>query len=210
MGRHLASPFPLLMVRTSHPREQPERKDAIRIGTPLPVAPTPPRLSREKTLNCERQVQVRARRGALQCPLTADMGPNETMQRDQELDLHSFGQTEYRVRFHLRHSVPRFAYRAFPTTPSRSTFPENPRPSRSPPFFTPLSYRSQQTAPLPCKLAVLASRTTCDRQGRRSRCCASVLALGASKMSFTPSLIMFATSATTYTNVRHVWSAITV
>ena len=42
--------------------------------------------SREKTLNCERQVQVRARRSALQCPLTADMGPNETMQRDQELD----------------------------------------------------------------------------------------------------------------------------
>ena len=32
----------------------------------------------------------------------------------------------------------------------------------------------------------------------------------ASKMSFTPSLIMFATSATTCTNVSHVWSAITV
>ena len=31
-----------------------------------------------------------------------------------------------------------------------------------------------------------------------------------SKMSFTPSLIMFATSVTTITNVRHVWSAIPV
>jgi hypothetical protein len=133
MGRHLAlplitipSPFPLLMVRTSHPREQPERKDAIRIGTPLPAAPTPLQLSGER----KRSIANARRKFALvavHCSLTADMRPDETVQRDQELDLHRLRQTEYRVRFRLRlrHSDPRLAYRAFPTTPCRSTFPEN-------------------------------------------------------------------------------------
>ena len=56
------------------------------------------------------------------------MGLDETMQRNQELDLHCFRQTEYRIRFRLRHSDPCLPYRAFPTTPCRLMFPENPRP----------------------------------------------------------------------------------
>ena len=78
------------------------------------------------------------------------------------------------------------AYRPLPTTPCRSTFPENaPLPILA--FLHhPLSYRSRQAAPLPCKLAVLESL-------------------------FTPSFIVFATSApTTCTNVHRVWRAITV
>ena len=78
------------------------------------------------------------------------------------------------------------AYRPLPTTPCRSTFPENaPLPILA--FLHhPLSYRSRQAAPLPCKLAVLESL-------------------------FTPSFIVFATSApTTCTNVHFVWRAITV
>ena len=62
-------------------------------------------------------------------------------------------------------------YCPLPTTPCRSTFPENaPLPILA--FLHPISYRSRQAAPLPCKLAVLASRTTRNRQGRRSRSCA--------------------------------------
>ncbi|KAH9986397.1 hypothetical protein BJV77DRAFT_63673 [Russula vinacea] len=146
MGRHLASPFPLLMVRTSHPREQPERKDAIRIGTPLPVAPTPPRLSREKTLNCERQAQVRARRGALQCPLTADMGPNETMQRDQELDRingipRPLSPSPQRPTFRISH---------LPNDPKQVDVPREPAPLQIPAFLHPafVSIATGSAAPM--------------------------------------------------------------
>jgi hypothetical protein len=36
------------------------------------------------------------------------------------------------------------AYRLLPKTPCRSTFPDNLRPSRSLPFFIPLSYQSNK------------------------------------------------------------------
>ncbi|KAH9986401.1 hypothetical protein BJV77DRAFT_63730 [Russula vinacea] len=83
------------------------------------------------------------------------------------------------------------------------------RLSQSPPFFTPLSYRSRQAAPLQCKLAVLASRTTRDQRGRRSRCCiSSVLTHApARRHSF---LDRVWSSATTCTNVHRAWSAIAV
>ena len=59
------------------------------------------RLSREKILHCER---VRARRSALPCPPTTDLGHDETVRRDHELDLHRLRQTEYRGHRRLHHS----------------------------------------------------------------------------------------------------------
>ena len=96
------------MVTTSQPQKPPQKPPSRTAGAQrcyphrnaLASGPnTDPRISRAKALNCELQAQVRARRSALQFPLTADMGPDETMQRDQELDLHRLRQTEYRVRF---------------------------------------------------------------------------------------------------------------
>ena len=52
---------------------------------------------REKTLHCEGQAQVRARRSAPPCHPTADLEPDETAQRDHEMDLHRLRQTEYCV-----------------------------------------------------------------------------------------------------------------
>ena len=67
--------------------------------------------------------------------------------------------------------------RQAPVRARLTALPCHHNPSRTPPFFTPLLYGSRQAAPLPCTQAALVSRTTCDRQGRRSRCCASVLTL---------------------------------
>jgi hypothetical protein len=65
------------------------------------------------------------------------MGPDETMQRDQELDLHRLRLTEYRIRFRLCHSehISR-TYRAFAMTHAgrrspRTRAPPDPRLSSS-------------------------------------------------------------------------------
>ena len=59
---------------------------------------------REKTLHCEGQAQVRARRSAPPCHPTADLEPDETAQRDHEMDLHHLRQTEYRAFLHFHYS----------------------------------------------------------------------------------------------------------
>jgi hypothetical protein len=43
-------------------------------------------------------------RSALACPPTTDLGPDEIVRRDHELDLHRLRQTEYRACLRLHHS----------------------------------------------------------------------------------------------------------
>ena len=129
------------------------------------------------------------------------------MRRGHELDLHRPRQTEYRTHLRLHYSNHTSQLIAPSQRPHAGRRSQRTRLFQSLPFFTPLSYRSRQAAPLPCKLAVLASRTTRDRQGRRSRRCApSIVAHAPASLSF----IVFATSTTTGTNVHCVWRAITI
>ena len=140
------------MVRTSKPQKPPQKSFLRAAGArfypyrnALSRGPdADPRLSREKTLNCKRQAQVCAHRSALQCPLTVDIGPDETMQRDQELDFHRLRQTEYSTTptFAFAIATTRLAYCSLPTTPCKSTFPENPPlqiPTFPHPAFVPIA-----------------------------------------------------------------------
>ena len=103
------------------------------------------RRSRETTLHCKCQAQVHARRSALPCPPTTDLGPDEIVRRDHELDIHRLRQTEYRAcLLHYSHRMSRLS--PAPKDPMQVDVPREPTPSISLPFFIPLSHRSQQAA----------------------------------------------------------------
>ena len=144
------------MVRTSKPQKPPQKSFSRAAGArfypyrnALSRGPNAdPRLSREETLNCKRQAQVCARRSALQCPLTVDIGPDETMQRDQELDFHRLRQTEYST-------TPAFAF-AIATTSRLLLSPNDPlqvdisrEPAPPDPRLSPPRFRTDRE--LPCK-----------------------------------------------------------
>ena len=89
MGWHLAVllviiplTIPLSTVRTAQPQKLPQKSPLrtaeaqrrYRYRNALASSPNAyPPLSREKTFHRKRQAQVRARRGALPCPPTADL-----------------------------------------------------------------------------------------------------------------------------------------
>ena len=141
------------------------------------------------------------------------MGPDETISRDQEPDLHRLRQTEYRVRFRSRHRHSDHTSRIsrLPNDPMQVNVPREPAPPPTPAFLHPAFVSIATGSAAPMKPTTLTSHTTCDRQGRGPRCCASsVLAHAPAGRYPRPSLIVFATLVMRCTNVHCVWSAITV
>ena len=102
-------------------------------------------------------------------------GPDEIMQRDQGLDLHRLGQTEYRVRFRFRHRHSDHTSRIsrLPNDPMQVDVPREPAPLPIPAFLHPAFVSIAADSAAPMKPATLTSHTTCDRQGRHPCCCAS-------------------------------------
>ena len=93
------------MVRASQPQKPPQKPPSriaeaqrcyLRREAHASGPDADARRSRETTtLHCKRQAQVHARRSALPCLRTTDLGPDEIVRRDHELDLHRLRQPAF-------------------------------------------------------------------------------------------------------------------
>ena len=128
----------------SHPRGSPKHKDAICVGRPMSAALTPMHDILERQQRSIANARRRFTLVAVRCRVLAQQTWDLTKSCDATVNW-TFTVSD------KRNTAPAFAfttataclgYRPLPKTSCRSTFPENPRPSRSLPFFIPLSYRS--------------------------------------------------------------------